>query len=315
MADAVLTSPGMNRMHATILRLPLPCLLLLAAGCVARPESGEYDKTYSITGRPTVNVHTNDGGVRVVTSDSKDVTFHVKYQSVGTAPRIDSRQDGDSVTLEAQMESSSFLFGLGGHRSMEIEVRMPRDADLRVDSNDGGIKVEAVNGHVVIHTDDGSIRASQLAGTVDLSSHDGSIRVDVVKGDLKIRTDDGSIGGEHLDGTCEASTSDGSIRVDGRFDALHLRTDDGSVIARVQSGSVPASSWQLQTSDGSVHLTVPADFKANLNATSSNGSVTLDSPVKVDGDVSRSLIRGALNGGGPEVLIRTSSGSIHIGAS
>ena len=302
-------------MSATVLWLPLSCLILLAAGCVARPEAGEYDKTYSITGRATVNVHTNDGGVRIVTSDTKDVSFHVKYQSVGTGPRIDSRQDGDSVTLEAQTASSSFFFGFGGHRSLEIEVRMPRDADLRVDSNDGGIRVEAVNGHVVIHTDDGSIRASQLAGTVDLSSHDGSIRVDTVKGDLKIRTDDGSIGGEHLDGACEASTSDGSIRVDGRFDALHLRTDDGSVVARVESGSALTSSWQLHTSDGSVHLTVPADFKANLNATSNNGSVTLDSPVKVDGDVSRSIIRGAMNGGGPEVSIHTSSGSIHIGAS
>ena len=56
----------MNRTHATVLRVPLLCLVLLAAGCVARPDAGEYDKTYSITGRATVNVRTNDGGVRVI---------------------------------------------------------------------------------------------------------------------------------------------------------------------------------------------------------------------------------------------------------
>jgi DUF4097 and DUF4098 domain-containing protein YvlB len=301
----------MNRTHAAALWLPLPCLTLLAAGCVARTDTGDYDKSYPIAGRATVNVRTNDGNVRVVTSDAKDVTFHVKYEGVGRGRRIDSRQEGDSVTLEAEMGSAFFF---GGHQRMEIEVRMPKDADLRVESKDGGIRVDAVNGHVVIHTDDGSIRASQLSGTVDLSSSDGSIRVDAVKGDLKIRTDDGSIGGEHLDGKCEASTSDGSIRVDGRFDALHVRSDDGSVVARVESGSVLTSSWQLRTSDGSVHLTLPPDLKANLDASSNNGSVTLEPPVKVDGHVSHSRIQGAMNGGGPEVLVHTSSGSIHVGS-
>jgi DUF4097 and DUF4098 domain-containing protein YvlB len=299
----------MNRM----LWIPLPCLVLLA-GCVARTGAGEYDKSYSIAGRAAVNVRTNDGSVRVVTSDAKDVSFHVKYESFGTGPRIESRQEDDSVTLEAEMGATFFFGFFGGHRHMEIEVRMPKDADLHINSNDGGIRADAVNGHIVIHTDDGSIKASQLAGTVDLSSHDGSIRVDAVKGDLKIRTDDGSISGEHLDGRCEAATSDGSVRVDGRFDALNLRSDDGSVVARVESGSAPTSPWQLRTSDGSVHLTIPADFKANLNASSNNGSVTLEPPVKVDGDVSRSRVQGAMNGGGPEVLIHTSSGSIHVGA-
>jgi DUF4097 and DUF4098 domain-containing protein YvlB len=286
-------------------------LALLAAGCVARTDVGDYDKSYSISGRATVNVRTNDGSVRVVTSDTKDVGFHVKYEGIGSGQRIDSRQDGDSVTLEAEMGSSFFF----SHQRMEIEVRMPKDADLRVESKDGGIRVDTVNGHVVIHTDDGSIRASQLSGSVDISSNDGSIRVEAVKGDLKIHTDDGSIGGEHLDGTCEASTNDGSIRVAGRFDALHLRTDDGSVVARIESGSVLTSSWQFRTSDGSVHLMLPTGFKANLDASSNNGSVTLEPSVRVDGDISRSHVRGMMNGGGPELLIHTSSGSIHVGAS
>ena len=297
--------------HLTIV---LPCLIMAISGCASRAEAVNYDKSYSVDGRPSVHVHTNEGNVRVVTSDSKEVEFHVKYSSgsgfVGP-PRFASRQEGGMVELEADTGSSSFVFG--GRRRMDIEVRMPRDADLRVESGDGGIDVTAVNGHVVIHTDDGGVRAAQLNGAIDISSNDGSIRVNESKGELKLHTNDGSIGGEHLDGKCEASSNDGSIHVDGRFDSVDIRTDDGTVIARVESGSVLSSSWRVRTNDGSVSVSVPPDLKANLDASTSDGSINLDPPLKIEGNVDRSRVRGALNGGGPTLAIHTSSGSVHLG--
>jgi DUF4097 and DUF4098 domain-containing protein YvlB len=299
-------------------RLALICLIVLASSCVSRANAREYDKTYSIAGRANVTVRTNDGRVRVTTSDTKQVEFHVRYHEgvgvgIGGGPHIDSQQNGDSVALDAEI-GSSFSLVFGGTRGMEIEVRMPRDADLRLDSKDGGVEVTAVNGHIVIHTDDGSIKASQLNGTVELGSSDGSIRVDTVKGDLKLRSDDGSIGAEHVDGKCDVASNDGSIRVDGRFDSLNIRSDDGSVVARVESGSLPSSTWQVRTSDGSVRLALPPDLKANLDASSNSGSIRLEPPVKVDGNVTEARIQGTMNGGGPALLIHTSSGSIRVSA-
>lgn len=294
------------------LTIVLPCLIL--AGCAPRAEAVNYDKSYPVDGRPNVHVHTNEGNVRVVTSDTKQVEFHVRYaggSGFAGSPHFASRQEGGMVELEADTGSTSFF--VGGGRRMEIEVRMPRDADLRVESGDGAIDVTALNGHVVIHTDDGGIRAAQLNGTIDISSNDGSIRADELKGDLKLHTNDGSIGGEHLDGKCDAYSNDGSIHVDGRFDSVDIRTDDGTIVARVESGSVPTSSWRFSTNDGSVNLTVPPDFKASLDASTSDGSINLDPPLKIEGNIGASRVQGTLNGGGPPVVIHTSSGSVHLG--
>ena len=300
---------------SSYLTIALPCLITAVSGCTSRAEAVNYDKSYSVVGRPSVHVHTKDGNVRVVTSDTKEVEFHVRYSGgsdLAGPPHFASRQEGGMVELEADTGMSSFFFG-GSRRRMDIEVRMPRDADLRVESGDGGINVTALNGHVVLHTNDGGVRAAQLNGAIDISSNDGSIRVEESKGDLKLRTNDGSIGGEHLDGKCDAYSNDGSIHVDGRFDLIDIRSDDGTVVARVEAGSVPTSSWRVRTDDGSVSMTVPPDFKANLDASTSDGSIRLDPPLKIEGNVGGSRVQGTLNGGGPSLVIHTNSGSVHLG--
>jgi hypothetical protein len=289
--------------------------MLLLAGCLSRSSAGQYDKSYTIAGRATVSVRTNDGSVRVITSDAKEVQFHVKYTGAitsggGGGPRIDSRQNGDSVELDAEVNSSLFF---GGARHMQIEVDMPKDADLHIEGGDGSVVTDAVNGHVVIHTQDGSIRATQLTGTIELGSKDGSIGVDTAKGDLKVHNNDGSIRAERVDGHCEIANSDGSIHVDGRFDSFDVSSNDGSVAAHVEPGSQHTSTWQLRTKDGSVHLSLPPDLKANLDVSSNNGTVTVDLPAVVQKSASRSRVEGEMNGGGPDFLVHTSDGSIHVG--
>ncbi len=55
-------------------RLGIACAALLAAVTLAPLASAtEWTKTYTVTGRANVRIDTNDGGVRVSTSDSKEV--------------------------------------------------------------------------------------------------------------------------------------------------------------------------------------------------------------------------------------------------
>jgi len=52
--------------------------------------------------------------------------------------------------------------------------------------------------------------------------------------------------------------------------------------------------------------------KLNLDAKTSGGRVHTDFPVTVRGEISRRMLKAELNGGGPELYLRTSGGSIHI---
>jgi len=106
------------------LALALPCLIMAVCSCASRTEPVTYDKSYSIEGRATVHVHTNEGSIRVLTSDTQAVEFHVDYaggNGLAGPPHIASRQQGGLVELEANAGATSFFFG-GGTRRMDIEV-------------------------------------------------------------------------------------------------------------------------------------------------------------------------------------------------
>lgn len=293
-------------------RSTLPYAALLAAGLVSPAMAAEYVKQYTVSGRPTVHVNVGDGSIHVITSDSPQVEFRVKYEGY-TLDRnlfIESRQDGNRVELKARSKLG-IAIGINVRR-LSTEVRMPKDADLQLETGDGDVDVASLNGTVTLQSGDGRLRVSHLSGTIDLHTGDGAISADSLKGSIRLRTGDGSIDASDVDGKVEATTGDGPIHLAGRFDGLDLRTGDGSISARVASGSSMSSSWNIHTGDGAVDLALPTDFKADLKASTSDGHITLGLPVTVEGEVSPSRVAGKMNGGGAPLMIRSGDGSIRL---
>jgi hypothetical protein len=136
--------------------------------------------------------------------------------------------------------------------------------------------------------------------------------VDRVKGEVRLRTVDGAIYGTDLDGRCEASTGDGTVRLAGRFEELNIASGDGNVEARVAPGSVVSFPWSIRTGDGSVRVAIPEGLKADLDAATNDGAITVTLPLTVEGEIRNRRVRGTLNGGGPELRIRTGDGFVRV---
>ena len=247
-------------------KLAIAITLMLSVAVLApRAQAEDWTKSYTISGRAQVKVDTNDGAVQIYTGDTKQVDFRVLYDGyeMNKTLHVDSRQDGDSVQINARVNGHwGFSWG-NNHRNIRIEVHMPKDADLQIDTGDGSVTTQSVNGRVKIHTGDGSVRAQEVSGDVDIDTGDGSITVDGAKGDIRLRTGDGHIDARNLDGKVDALSGDGHIKLDGRLDALSVKTGDGSIDARLQPGSKVNSSWSIRTGDGSVDIVLPADLQAN----------------------------------------------------
>jgi len=279
--------------------VPFSAVAVLACA-ISAPNAcaEEWTKSYSVSGRANVHLDTNDGSVRVTTSDTKQVELRVIYNgyTLDKNLKIESKQDGDRVELSAR-ETMHWGWGVHVSRGLRLEVRMPKNADLTVESGDGSVESEAVMGSVDIHTGDGHIK---VAGA---------------KGQIKLRTGDGSIEGRDLDGQIDADSGDGHITLDGRFDSLNIRTGDGSINAHAQPGSKVISSWSIHTGDGSVDLALPGDLNANIDAQTNDGRISLGIPVMVEGQFSNSQIRGKMNSGGAPVKIHTGDGSIRLSKS
>jgi hypothetical protein len=282
----------------TLGRLAVLAIFPLLAGSLAAgpARAEEWTKSYSVAGRARVHVDSNDGSVRVTTGDSPQVEFRIIYNGyvVDKNLNITSRQDGNQVEVSARVRNN-MNWGWGGiHKALRIEVHMPRNADLNIDTGDGSVESDAVN------------------GSLDIRTGDGHIRVEGAKGDIRLRTGDGSIEGHDLDGKLEATTGDGHVNLDGRFDSLNIKTGDGSITARANPGSKLENAWNVHTGDGSVTMSVPGDLQANIDATTNDGRISLGIPVTVEGNMGTSQIHGKMNGGGQPLTIHTGDGSIHL---
>jgi len=291
--------------------------LVAAVTLTATARAEEWTKSYTVSGRAQVRVETNDGAVRIATGDGKQVEFRVIYEGyeLNKTIHVDSRQDGDSVQVNARVTGHwGFSWG-NGRRGPRIEVRMPKNADLQIDTGDGSVETQPLSGHVKIHTGDGSVHVQAVDGSVYIDTGDGSITVEGAKGDIRLHTGDGRIEARNLDGSVDANSGDGHIKIDGRLDALNIKTGDGSIDARVEPGSKLTGGWSIRTGDGSVDVVLPADLRANIDASTNDGHISLSIPVTVEGSFSNSQIHGKMNGGGQALTIHTGDGSIRLSKS
>ncbi|HXP67113.1 MAG TPA: DUF4097 family beta strand repeat-containing protein [Steroidobacteraceae bacterium] len=305
----------MNTSTPTLKGIAIPGAFLLTMMLVSRAHAEEYVKSYKVTGPAMVRVKVDDSSVHVITSDTDQVEFRVTSQGfstieIGGKLHIDSQQNGNEVELTVKL-ASRVVIGFNNKR-LSTEVRMPKNADLQIDTSDGRVELADLNGNITVHTSDGAIRASKLSGTIDLRSSDGDITADALTGTFKLHSADGKINATGLDGKCDISTSDGSIHAAGRFDSLDLKSSDGPVTARAESGSKMTSMWSIATKDGRVDVDIPKELQANLDASTGDGHINLGLPVSMQGDIGKKAVHGTLNGGGPTLFIHTGDGSIRL---
>src|SRR5436190_22069111 len=97
-------------------------MTMLVAARIAQAD--DWHKTYSVSGKATVHVETNDGAVRVSTWDGKQIEARVEttgWKIDDSEVRIIERQNGDRLDFEARVPNTHWLSGFN-RRSLRIEL-------------------------------------------------------------------------------------------------------------------------------------------------------------------------------------------------
>lgn len=278
--------------------------------------SARETKTFKVTGRPQLVLDTFDGAIELHSWDRPEVEVEVEKrameQTLLDEIKIETDQKGDVITLKVTGPTRTQFRGVtvGVHISptARLRVAVPRNSNIQATSGDGSIRAEALEGTLVLKTVDGSVVGTRLGGDIQIRTGDGSIRLDNVTGHLDLETTDGSIG---LD--------------DAKPTVLKARTGDGSIRATIEPDTAMADNWDLTTSDGTVVLTLPGLFDAELDAETSDGSVRTSHPLldddraeRRDGEgrderrERRRTLRSKMGEGGKLLRIRTGDGTIRI---
>jgi DUF4097 and DUF4098 domain-containing protein YvlB len=127
-----------------------------------------------------------------------------------------------------------------------------------------------------------------------LGNTNGAIEISDVRGSHHVETTNGHISLARCGGDVEAETTNGGIKAE----LLDV---------------TPGKSVWLETTNGRISLAAPRTLAARVDASTTNGSINSELPVTTT-TVSRHTLRGTINGGGPELRLRTTNGSIEIQA-
>ena len=128
---------------------------------------------------------------------------------------------------------------------------------------------------------------------VNVTNTNGAVTVNALAGKVSAHTTNGAVKGTSLSGGVDADTTNGSVSID---------------MASVGSGKI-----SLETTNGSVTLMLPEKAKATVSASVTNGGINVGSLDNFDvTEKSRRHLEGKMNGGGTDVELHTTNGSIRL---
>jgi DUF4097 and DUF4098 domain-containing protein YvlB len=260
-------------------------------------------------------VATSGGGVSV-----NGISGRVEAESGGGKIHLDDI--GGAVTAET------------GGDSIDIGTV---NGDLHLETGGGKIYISSAKGKVDATTGGGNITLVSSAQDAILEAGGGNIDVKKCGGKLKVSTGGGNIELGDIAGPVEMETGGGSMRLGwakgvvraetgaGRIElnnisAAHAQTGAGAILAKFTSSGGEHSDSVLETSAGDIVVYFAPDVAMTIRA-----SIDLANGHKISSDFSDIRVtseggdwpgprsfsaEGKLNGGGPTLKVRTTTGDI-----
>ncbi len=251
------------------------------------PNGDRTTVSFSDPSRPgTLSIGIIMGGITVKGTDGKDVVIQTLPGQACCGPR---RHGDDENETPSGMR------------------RLWPQASLSVTEQNNEIKVDSPSFNRLVSFE---IQVPKRTSLKLSTVNGGNIEIDGVDGELELSNVNGSIELKHVGGSVVAHTVNGKV----------LATVD-----RV-SAEKPMAFTSL---NGAVDVTFPPTIKCNLKLRSDNGSVftdfdvtTLPQPAPLVEDTRRQGgryridvnrgIYGSLNGGGPDIELRTFNGNVYV---
>lgn len=245
-----------------------------------------------IAGKP-IEVKSRNGSVSIVrdstiTDVSIEAVIYSKNQERLTGAKVEAVRDGDGGLRV------SVVWPAGRWQSNDgcsFKIRMPDATGVNVDTSNGSITFEGLDGDAVADTSNGSVRVERQGGSLRADTSNGKININGVAGNVVADTSNGGITIVDVAGSVIADSSNGKVSV---------------TLAPSSSGPVT-----VDTSNGSVEVVCGEAFAGEVAMDTSNGSITL---TESDGTVhkGKGRLSASVGTGGARSVVSTSNGSIQF---
>lgn len=250
------------------MKLFIPAFLLvsLVAGAQSKSSDGIFklDQDYKMSSTGTLRLHVSDA--KVVIKGSTRTSAHVRVDRVVNIKGLSfghqefsmdiNENNGD---LDIRERSNSTNVGIVGYyyEKYEIEIELPAGVNLIVRGDDGGYRINNINGSISLDLDDANAELLSCGGS-----------------DFEFRVDDGDVNMDGGRGKLHVNGDDADVRIrNAAFTAIDADIDDGDFI--VESSLADTGDYRIRTQDGMVAFTVTGGG-GQFDIRHDDGSVTTD---------------------------------------
>lgn len=304
------------------MRLALLPAILLLSGCDAadwgdaRKYTEDFSFKYDLQPGGRISVENFNGGVEIYSWDQPNVEvtgakFASREEDLARI-KIDISSAPNRIQIRTVRPTEGSRRGSLGAR---YRINVPRKTSLeRVETSNGPVRVEGLEGEGRITTSNGPIRLTRHSGNLTLTTSNGPVDANDVQGVVTVTTSNGPVTATALKGHLEVTTSNGPIKVDiaetQQEKPLRLRTSNGPV--QVTLAARPATDVIATSSNGPITVRVADNVGLRLKARTSNSRIQSDLPVTGIVEQSKSRLEGTIGAGGPLLELTTSNGPIRI---
>lgn len=273
----------MNQRAAQFLRVAL----LSIVGAQARAEECRFssDRAANFTGAvKKVVVSAAEGSLKI----RGDAAGGVKAKGRACASSegllgkvtLESRREGDTVYLTVAMdEGMKDMFSLKRYHYLDLDVTVPKDAQLEVTDSGGDLELSDVGSAKIVDSS-GDQLLKNITGNLSINDSSGAIRVVSVVGNVQVEDSSDDIDIEDVRGDVKiVSDSSGDIAIAKVTGYARVVNDSsGDITIREVKGDVIIdndSSGNINASDVGGNLAVRVDSSGNILYERVAGSVRI----------------------------------------
>ena len=208
----VLVRPSAGNRTGGIRRLTL----CLAAGiCLAITASAAetIDRNFPTSANPSFLLHNHTGKITIEGWDQNAISIHGEPASDAMEVIIMGGEQKVSVQVHPRREKFS-----SNEARLDFEIRVPRQATVRIDAERGQIVVRNLEGNLAIEGVSTEVSLSQIKGYISVRTVDGPIDIQSAGGSITADSISGNLRFFQVNGSeLVANTNSGAIRYEGDF--------------------------------------------------------------------------------------------------
>lgn len=267
-----------------LVALATPILRSQASG--SNPVTDHFQRSFAIAQNGTLHVDNYKGTIHVTGAEGNQVVVDVTKRFDGNEAdrkwwmehvEVNFRNSSDRVSVEVKYPQWTCMFCWRDFSAeVDLEIRVPRQINVALDSYKPDIKVAAV---------EGDIRIKSYKSPITIDSTTGAIRIDTYKDTLKLQN-------VALRGRLEISSYKAETEVNARTlgDTVSIEDHKGSTVLRVPQNAG-----------------LDVDYEGGRRS-----SFHSDFPLASETGGYDHSVRGKVNRGGTRLRLRTERGSVSL---